>query len=91
MEDAEVALVTMGSFTGNARRAVDDMRGWGKKAGLVKVRSFRPFPTEDFQRLAQDVKAFVAVSRHDSAGGAGAPVGYDIKSALYRMDERPII
>jgi pyruvate/2-oxoacid:ferredoxin oxidoreductase beta subunit/pyruvate/2-oxoacid:ferredoxin oxidoreductase alpha subunit len=91
MDDAEVALVTMGSFTGNARRAVDDLRKDGKKAGLVKIRSFRPFPTEDFQRLAQDLKAIIAVSRHDSAGGAGAPVGYDIKSALYNMDERPII
>jgi pyruvate/2-oxoacid:ferredoxin oxidoreductase alpha subunit/pyruvate/2-oxoacid:ferredoxin oxidoreductase beta subunit len=91
MEDAEVALVTMGSFTGNARKAVDDMRKDGKKAGLVKIRSFRPFPTEDFQRIAEKVQAFVAVSRHDSAGGAGAPVGYDIKSALYNMDERPIV
>lgn len=91
MEGAEVALVTMGSFTGNARKAVDDLRNEGKKVGLVKIRSFRPFPTEDFKRIANDLKAFVAVSRHDSAGGAGAPVGYDIKSALYSMEERPLI
>ena len=91
VEGADVVLVTMGSFTGNARRAVDDLRKDGKKVGLVKVRSFRPFPTEDFQRIAEDTSAFVVVSRHDSAGGAGAPVGYDVKSALYNMAERPII
>jgi pyruvate/2-oxoacid:ferredoxin oxidoreductase alpha subunit/pyruvate/2-oxoacid:ferredoxin oxidoreductase beta subunit len=91
LEGADLALVTMGSFTGNARKAVDDLRKQGKKVGLIKIRSFRPFPTEDFQRISEDVKAIVAVSRHDSAGGAGAPVGYDIKSALYNMDERPII
>jgi pyruvate/2-oxoacid:ferredoxin oxidoreductase alpha subunit/pyruvate/2-oxoacid:ferredoxin oxidoreductase beta subunit len=91
LEGADVALVAMGSFTGNARKAVDDLRKQGKKVGLVKIRSFRPFPTEDFQRIAEDLQAIVAVSRHDSAGGAGAPVGYDIKSALYSMKERPMI
>ena len=91
IENADLALVTMGSFTGNARKAVDDLRKQGKKVGLIKIRSFRPFPTEDFQRIAEDLQAIVAVSRHDSAGGAGAPVGYDIKSALYKMQDRPII
>jgi pyruvate ferredoxin oxidoreductase alpha subunit len=91
LEDADLALVTMGSFTGNARKAVDELRKDGKKVGLIKIRCFRPFPTEDFQRLAENLQAVIAVSRHDSAGGAGAPVGYDIKSALYNMDERPII
>jgi pyruvate/2-oxoacid:ferredoxin oxidoreductase alpha subunit/pyruvate/2-oxoacid:ferredoxin oxidoreductase beta subunit len=91
MENADLALVTMGSFTGNARKAVDDLRKEGKKVGLIKIRCFRPFPSEDFQRMSEDLKAIVAVSRHDSAGGAGAPVGYDIKSALYNMDERPIV
>ena len=91
MEGADLALVTMGSFTGNARKAIDDLRKEGKKVGLVKIRCFRPFPVEDFQRLSENLQAMVVVSRHDSSGGAGAPVGYDIKSALYNMDERPII
>jgi len=63
----------------------------GKKVGLVKIRCFRPFPVGDFQRLSENLQAIVAVSRHDSSVGAGAPVGYDVKSALYNMDERPII
>ncbi|MHA1632496.1 MAG: thiamine pyrophosphate-dependent enzyme [Candidatus Freyarchaeota archaeon] len=91
MEGAELALVTMGSFTGNARKVIDDLRKEGKKVGLVKIRCFRPFPVGDFQRLSENLQAIVAVSRHDSSVGAGAPVGYDVKSALYNMDERPII
>jgi pyruvate/2-oxoacid:ferredoxin oxidoreductase alpha subunit/pyruvate/2-oxoacid:ferredoxin oxidoreductase beta subunit len=91
VEDADLALVTMGSFTGNARKAVDELRKEGKKVGLIKIRCFRPFPSEDFQRLSENLKLIIAVSRHDSSGGAGAPVGYDIKSALYNMDDRPFV
>jgi len=90
-DGADVVLVAMGSFTGNARKAVDDLRNEGKKVGLVKLKCFRPFPSEDFRRLAEDVQAFVAVSRHDSAGGAAAPVGYDLKASLYNMKGKPLI
>jgi pyruvate ferredoxin oxidoreductase alpha subunit len=90
-DGADVVLIAMGSFTGNARKAVDDLRSEGKKVGLVKLKCFRPFPTEDFRKLAEDVQAFVAVSRHDSAGGAAAPVGYDLKASLYDMKEKPLI
>jgi pyruvate/2-oxoacid:ferredoxin oxidoreductase alpha subunit len=48
-EDAKGVLITMGSMTGTARVVVDQMREEGKPIGLVKLRSFRPFPTEDLR------------------------------------------
>ena len=47
MEDAEVALVLIGSSAGTAKVAVDQLRAQGMKAGLVKIRVFRPFPGEE--------------------------------------------
>ncbi|MFQ6074824.1 MAG: thiamine pyrophosphate-dependent enzyme [Candidatus Bathyarchaeia archaeon] len=90
MDGADVALVAMGSFTGNARGAVDVLREKGKKVGLVKIKSYRPFPSEDFRRIAEDVKAFVVMQRHHTVGGASAPVSYDLMSALYDMEDRPL-
>ncbi len=54
MEDAEVALVLIGSSAGTAKVAVDQLREQGVKAGLVKIRVFRPFPA---QELAQALKS----------------------------------
>ncbi len=91
MDGADVALVAMGSFVGNAREAVEIMRKQGKKVGLVKLKTYRPFPTEEFQRIAQKVKALVVLSRHDTVGAPAAPVGYDVKAAIFNMRDRPLI
>ncbi|MFQ6075273.1 MAG: thiamine pyrophosphate-dependent enzyme [Candidatus Bathyarchaeia archaeon] len=91
MDGADVALVAMGSFTGNARGAVDALRKEGKKVGLVKLKTVRPFPADDFRRIAEDLEAFVVVTRHDSVGGASAPIGYDVKSSLFNLKERPLV
>jgi len=91
MDGADVALVAMGSFVGNAREAVDIMRREGKRVGLVKIRTYRPFPGEEFRRIAQKVKALVVVSRMSSAGGVAAPVGYDVKASLFDAKDRPLV
>ena len=51
MEDADYALVVMGSTTGTARTIVDELREKGEKVGLVKIRFFRPFPIEEIRKV----------------------------------------
>lgn len=91
LDDADVALVTMGCMSGNAKEAVDLLRNEGKKVGLVRLRTYRPFPTDDFRRIAEQLDAFVVLNRHVSRGGSAGPVAFDVKSALFHMKERPLV
>ncbi len=71
-EDAEALIVTMGSMVATARGAVDTMRATGKRVGLLKVRSFRPFPFEELVQLAGDARALAVVDRNAVYGVGGA-------------------
>jgi len=89
-EDARAILITMGSMTGTAREVIDEMRGEGKPIGLVKLRAFRPFPTEEIQNLAKNVEAIGFVDRNISHGSAGGGIGCsETARALYSMKDRP--
>lgn len=93
IEDAEVAVVTIGSMTGSARTAVEEMREAGKKVGLIKVRAFRPFPAEEFRLLGKNLKAMVVVDRNfvqTGTGGVGA-LFLELKHALWALKERPLL
>jgi len=89
-EDAEVVLVSMGSYAAQARVAVDELRDEGYRVGAVKLRVFRPFPAEEIQELAKHVKAFAVIDRNMSFGHMGAAL-MEIKAALYDMKERPLV
>lgn len=82
MADAEHALVVMGSMAGDARIVIDALRAEGKKMGLVKVRSFRPFPTEALRMMLKKA-TLVTVLDKNIVFGAGGALGNDTKSALY--------
>jgi pyruvate/2-oxoacid:ferredoxin oxidoreductase alpha subunit len=91
-DDAEAVLVTMGSMTGTARDVVDEMQSEGKKIGLVKLRGFRPFPTEELRKLAKKYHAIGVVDRNTSYGSAGGGiVVMEVARALYPMDDRPLL
>lgn len=82
-EDAHYVLVVLGSVAGTTRIVVDQLRAKGKKVGLVKLRSYRPFPKEYFQSLGQRVQAVGVIDRDISFGYEGA-VFSDVKAALYQ-------
>ncbi len=84
-DDADVVLVTMGSMSGNARIAVEQMRAEGWRVGLVRVRSFRPFPKADFTELSKQVKVIAVVDRSVSRGLGEGPCVTEIKSTLYNL------
>jgi pyruvate ferredoxin oxidoreductase alpha subunit len=83
LDDAEVALVVMGSAAGTSKDVVDDMRVKGVKAGLLKPRLFRPFPYEEVAKELGHLKAVCVLDRADSFGGYG-PMFMEICSSLYQ-------
>ena len=90
MEDAEVALVAMGSMVSTLREAVDRLRQQGKRVGLVKIRSYRPFPTEDLREVLRGIAAVAVLDKGLSMGFQGV-LSADVKAALYNMPDRPLI
>jgi pyruvate ferredoxin oxidoreductase alpha subunit len=90
MDDAEVALVTMGSVTGTARATVDELREEGKQVGLVKLRCYRPFPVEEMQYALKDVQACAVLDKSVSFGYSG-PTYADTASAMYTAKARPLL
>ncbi len=88
---AEILLVTMGSITETAMTAVDILREKGQKVGLIHIRLWRPFPFKEFFQAIRGAKALAVVDRALVPGGAGGPVGLEIKSALFDKKERPYV
>jgi len=81
MEDAEFAMLTLGTATGLARRTVDEMRAEGRKAGLIKLRFMRPFPFNELCGACQNLKALGVFDRSASFNGGG-PVYTEVAAAL---------
>jgi pyruvate ferredoxin oxidoreductase alpha subunit len=90
-EDAEVALITMGSIGETAEIAVDEMRKQGMKVGLIKIVLWRPFPFEDLKKAVKGIRVLAVMDRAASFGGPGGPVFSEIRSALYDEPDRPAI
>jgi pyruvate ferredoxin oxidoreductase alpha subunit len=82
LDDAETAIVAMGSICGTAKDAIDEMRDEGKKAGLLKIRVFRPFPSEEIAQALAEVKRVAVLDKNISLGAKGA-VALEVKDALY--------
>lgn len=89
LEDAQVALVALGSTAGTARVAVDALRARGVKAGLLKLRVFRPFPAEELAAALKHVPALAVMDRSDSFSGECGPLGTELKSALFDAGLHP--
>ncbi|PKN01569.1 MAG: pyruvate ferredoxin oxidoreductase [Elusimicrobia bacterium HGW-Elusimicrobia-1] len=83
MSDAETAIIAIGSACGTAKTVVDDLRTRGVKAGLLKIRVYRPFPWKEIVAAIKNLKAVAILDRADSANAFGPPIYTDITSALY--------
>ena len=89
MEDAEEALVLIGSSAGTARAAVDELREKGVKAGLVRVRVFRPFPGAELAKALMHTKAVAVMDKSEGFSANGGPLFAETRSALYDLPDRP--
>ena len=83
MDDAEEAIVIIGSSAGTAKETVKQLRAQGKKVGLIKVRSFRPFPSEDIAAALKNVKAFAVMDKDDSFNAHCGPMYAEVTASLY--------
>lgn len=83
LDDAEVAIVCMNSTAGTTKFVVDNLRAKGIKAGLLKIRVFRPFPVEEVSNALSHIKAIAILDRADSLNAAGGALFEDITSAMY--------
>ncbi len=83
LDDAEIAIVCMNSTAGTTKYVVDQLRKNGIKAGLLKVRMFRPFPTEEIAKALSNLKAVAVLDKADSLNGAGGALFEDITSAMF--------
>lgn len=81
--DAEIAIVIMGSAAGTTKDAIDALRAKGIKAGLLKIRVFRPFPGEEIAEALKNVKAVAVLDRAESFSACGGPVGSEVKAAMF--------
>lgn len=83
MEDAEYAVVIIGSAAGTTNEAIDHMRENGEKVGLIKVRSFRPFPGEEIAASLKKCKSVAIMDRSESFSTNGGPLGAETMQAMY--------
>jgi pyruvate ferredoxin oxidoreductase alpha subunit len=82
LDDADCAIVAMGSICGTVKDAIDDMRNDGKKVGLLKLRAFRPFPVNEVQKALKGVSTVAVLDKNISLGSKGA-VALEVRDALY--------
>ncbi len=89
LEEADFALVILGSAAGTARVALESLRQQGIKVGLIKLRVFRPFPYEEIAKALSKVKAVAVLDRSMSLGAQGGPVFLEVCTALYNSELHP--
>jgi len=89
LDDAELAIVVLGSTAGTAKVVINELRKKGMKAGMLKLRVFRPFPEKQIAEILCRMKAVAVLDRSDAVAGTGGPLYAEIRSALYDCEKRP--
>ena len=90
MEDAELVLVTASTITSTARAVINERRARGEKVGLLKIRTFRPFPFRQVRQLLSGVLKAAVIDRNISFGHHGIFFA-ELKSALYGVKDAPTL
>jgi len=89
LEDAELVTICIGSTAGTVKTVVDRLREEGVKAGLLRIRVFRPFPVQDIIEALQNAKVVAVMDRSCSFGGYGGPIFHEIRHVLYDSNAHP--
>jgi pyruvate ferredoxin oxidoreductase alpha subunit len=88
VDDADYAVVAMGSTAGTLKDIVDELRAEGKKVGSIKLRLFRPFPAQELANTLEGLKGVAILDRAVSIGASG-PLFPEVRSALYEAKDKP--
>lgn len=86
LEEAEAAIVSLGSLTGTAKHVVNQLRNKGKKVGVLKIVSFRPFRNDLVKKMLQGIKRVAVFDRTAGLGSQGGPLWHEVKSSLGNSD-----
>jgi pyruvate ferredoxin oxidoreductase alpha subunit len=89
IQDAEIAVICMGSSAGTGKTVVNALRAEGVAAGLLRIRTFRPIPSKEIIKTIENVKAVAVMDRSLSFGGVGGPLFHEIRHALYDAHIHP--
>jgi pyruvate/2-oxoacid:ferredoxin oxidoreductase alpha subunit len=92
-EDAQVAIMACGAVCGTIRAAVDELRAAGVRAGMVKVRTFRPFPEHALRELLAPIgpTGRIGVLDKSAFAGAASPLFTETRAALYGLEKPPML
>ena len=83
LDDAEIAIVCMNSTAGTTKAVIDDLREKGVKAGLLKIRVYRPFPGDEIAEALSHLKAVAVLDKADSLNAIGGALYEDVTSCMY--------
>lgn len=91
LDDAEIAVVVVGSTAGTLKAIVDQLRQEGVKAGVLRLRTFRPFPVEQLRSALKSVETLAVMDKSMSFGGFGGAVFSEVRCALYGAEAHPTV
>jgi pyruvate/2-oxoacid:ferredoxin oxidoreductase alpha subunit len=89
-DDADIIILASGTAVGTCRQVVSNLREKGQKAGLLKIKMFRPFPARAVRAALKKAQKVAVIDRNCSFG-AGGIFAQETKAALCNMDQRPLI
>lgn len=89
LESSDMVIIAAGSAAGTVKATIEELKEEGINVGLVKVRTFRPFPQEEIQEALQKTACVAVMDRSVSFGAVGGPIFLEVRSALYEKDQRP--
>jgi len=91
LDDAEIAIVCLGSTAGTVKTVVDVLREEGVKAGLLRIRAFRPFPADEIAKELAKTKAIAVMDKSISFGGNGGALFQEVRHVLYDVQTHPYV
>lgn len=91
LDDAEIVIACVGSTAGTVKTVIEELRAEGIKAGLLRIRTFRPFPAEEIAKALGKAKAVAVMDKSISFGGNGGAVFHETRHALYDMQNHPYL
>ena len=83
LDDADLAIICMNSTAGTTKEVVDELREKGIKAGLLKIRVYRPFPAEEIAKAVANCKAVAVLDKAEGLNACGGPLFTDVTSGMY--------
>jgi pyruvate ferredoxin oxidoreductase alpha subunit len=92
LDDAEIVIMAMGSVIGTIKDTIDMLRKEGESVGLLKVRSFRPFPADEIRKALKNAKVVITLDKNISIGKNEGALCTEVKACMYNRDVRvPVI